>query len=144
MDHLIELKVVHRLESLNAWTTCCDTNHDSAPVFVICDDCGNVKEHIDLNLNLSLQNISKKSGFVAERPIIEIHGRCEDCDTGTGGWGKMREKIKVPVTLLTGFIKSEKPIYWIDQNKIGVLPSHFKMLTRMMRGLLSVKSELHE
>ena len=79
LDRLIELKVVHRLESLNAWTTCCDANHESAPIFVICDDCGDVKEHIDTNLNQSIENISRKSGFVAERPIIEIHGRCGEC-----------------------------------------------------------------
>ena len=83
LDRLIELRVVHRLESLNAWTTCCDANHESAPVFVICDDCGNVKEHIDTNLNRSIENISKKSGFLAKRPIVEIHGRCEDCSPKT-------------------------------------------------------------
>ena len=83
LDRLIDLKVVHRLESLNAWTTCCDANHDSAPIFVICDDCGDVKEHIDTNVSRSIENISKKSGFTAERPIVEIHGRCGDCSPET-------------------------------------------------------------
>ena len=83
LDSLIEFKVVHRLESLNAWTTCCDANHDSAPIFVICDNCGDVKEHIDTNLNRSIENISKKSGFTAEKPIVEIHGRCVDCSPKT-------------------------------------------------------------
>ncbi len=80
LDRLIELRVVHRLESLNAWTTCCDAIHLSAPVFVICDDCGNVEEHIDTSLNSNLEKISKRSGFVPEKPIIEIHGRCEECE----------------------------------------------------------------
>ena len=83
LESLIELKVVHRLESLNAWTTCCDADHDSAPIFIICDDCGDVKEHIDTNLNRSIEDISKKSGFTAERPIVEIHGRCGDCSPKT-------------------------------------------------------------
>tara|TARA_B100001057_G_C22300901_1_gene738214 strand:- start:124 stop:528 length:405 start_codon:yes stop_codon:yes gene_type:complete len=83
LDSLIELKVVHRLESLNAWTTCCDASHDTAPIFVICDDCGDVKEHIDTNLNRSIENISEKNGFTAERPIVEIHGRCHDCSPKT-------------------------------------------------------------
>ena len=83
LESLIELKVVHRLESLNAWTTCCDANHDSAPIFVICDDCGDVQEHIDTDLNRSIEKISKKSGFTAERPIVEIHGRCGDCSPKT-------------------------------------------------------------
>jgi Fur family zinc uptake transcriptional regulator len=83
LDRLIGLKVVHRLESLNAWTTCCDADHDSPPIFIICDDCGDVKERIDTGLNRSIENISKKSGFTAERPIVEIHGRCGDCSPKT-------------------------------------------------------------
>ena len=83
LESLIELKIVHRLESLNAWTTCCDADHDSAPIFEICDDCGDVKEHIDSDLNRRIENISKKSGFTAEKPIVEIHGRCGDCSPKT-------------------------------------------------------------
>ena len=83
LESLIELKVVHRLESLNAWTTCCDADHDSAPIFVICDDCGDVKEHIDTGFNRSIEKISKRSGFTAEKPIVEIHGRCGDCSPKT-------------------------------------------------------------
>ena len=79
LDRLIELRVVHRLESLNAWTTCCDANHASVAVFVICDDCGNVEEHIDAGLSSSMENIAKQTGFVPKRPVFEIHGRCGNC-----------------------------------------------------------------
>ena len=82
LDQLIELKVVHRLESLNAWTLCCDAKHDSTPVFAICDDCGSVNEYFDENLNNNIAKISKQSGFVADRSIIEIHGRCDQCEAG--------------------------------------------------------------
>ena len=81
LDRLIELRVVHRLESLNAWTTCCDADHASAAVFVICDDCGNVEEHLDAGLSLNMENIAKRSGFVPKRPVFEIHGRCGDCES---------------------------------------------------------------
>ena len=80
LDQLIELKIVHRLESLNAWTLCCDAEHDSTPVFAICNDCGIVKEYFDETLSSNIANISKQSGFVADRSIIEIHGRCEQCE----------------------------------------------------------------
>ena len=80
LDQLIELKVVHRLESLNAWTLCCDAEHDATPVFAICNDCGNVKEYLDETLSSNIANISEQSGFVADRSIIEIHGRCEQCE----------------------------------------------------------------
>ena len=81
LDRLIELRVAHRLESLNAWTTCCDADHASAAVFVICDDCGNVEEHIDSSLSSNMENIAKQSGFVPKRPVFEIHGRCGECDS---------------------------------------------------------------
>ena len=80
LDQLIELKIVHRLESLNAWTLCCDAEHDSTPVFAICNDCGDVKEYFDEALSRNIANISKQSGFVADRSIIEIHGRCDQCE----------------------------------------------------------------
>ena len=84
LDQLIELKIVHRLESLNAWTLCCDAEHDSTPVFAICNDCGNVKEYFDETLSSNIANISKQSGFVADRSIIEIHGRCDQCEPTQG------------------------------------------------------------
>ena len=80
LDQLIELKIVHRLESLNAWTLCCDAEHDSTPVFAICNDCGIVKEYFDETLSSNIANISKQSGFVADRSIIEINGRCDQCE----------------------------------------------------------------
>ena len=80
LDQLIELKIVHRLESLNAWTLCCDAEHDSTPVFAICNDCGIVKEYFDETLSSNIANISKQGGFVADRSIIEIHGRCDQCE----------------------------------------------------------------
>ena len=83
-DQLIERKIVHRLESLNAWTLCCDAEHDSTPVFAICNDCGIVTECFDENLSSNIQKISERSGFVADRSIIEIHGRCDQCETGRG------------------------------------------------------------
>ena len=84
LDQLIELRIVHRLESLNAWTLCCDAAHDSTPVFAICNDCGIVTECFDENLSSNIQKISKRSGFVADRSIIEIHGRCDQCETSQG------------------------------------------------------------
>ena len=81
LDQLIELKIVHRLESLNAWTLCCDAEHDSTPVFAICNDCGNVNEYFDENLSNNIAKISRRRGFAADRSIIEIHGRCNECET---------------------------------------------------------------
>ena len=71
--------LIHKVESLNAWTLCCGEHHANPPVFEICDDCGNVTEHFDRQLVKSLNSMSERSGFMPDRSIIEIHGRCDDC-----------------------------------------------------------------
>ena len=82
LEQLAELGLVHRLESLNAWTVCCKNEHKDPPVFAICDDCGNVTEYFDEQLVQGIASLSQRKGFVAERSIIEIHGLCDACGTG--------------------------------------------------------------
>ncbi len=72
---------VHRIESLNAWTACCEPHHASPPVFEICACCGGVAEHVVRHLCGELQMISSESGFAPDHFVIEIHGRCSDCST---------------------------------------------------------------
>ena len=79
LDQLIELRLVHRLESLNAWTVCCDNHHKETPVFAICNDCGIVTEYFDEQLSKDISQLSERSGFVPERSVIEIHGQCDKC-----------------------------------------------------------------
>lgn len=82
LDQLIELRLVHRLESLNAWTVCCDNHHKETPVFAICNDCGIVTEYFDEQLSNDISELSERSGFVPERSVIEIHGQCDKCGLG--------------------------------------------------------------
>jgi Fur family zinc uptake transcriptional regulator len=72
---------IHRIESLKAWTTCCDPNHEEAAVFEICKDCGNVTEHINKRLMKTLAALSERSGFSPKHSVMEIHGSCKDCET---------------------------------------------------------------
>ena len=81
LDQLASFGLVHKLESLNSWTSCCSDHHANPPVFEICNDCGNVTEHFDKELLKNLSNVSERSGFIPDRSIIEIHGRCDDCGT---------------------------------------------------------------
>lgn len=79
LDQLIEQRLVHRLESLNAWTVCCGNHHKDTPVFAICDDCGSVTEYFDKKLSSGITFLSQRSGFMPDRSIIEIHGQCDKC-----------------------------------------------------------------
>ena len=80
---LLEDGHVHRIESLNAWTVCRKPHHSGAAVFEICDGCGHVTEHVASNLARDIAALSTDSGFVPDRSVIEIHGRCSDCGPNT-------------------------------------------------------------
>ena len=79
LEQLAGQGLVHKIESLNSWTSCCGEHQANPPVFEICNDCGNVTEQFDRELVKSLSSMSERSGFIPDRSIIEIHGRCDDC-----------------------------------------------------------------
>jgi len=79
LDQLAEKGLVHRLESLNAWTVCCAETHQGTPIFSICNDCGMVTEHLDEQLSSTIEALPVMSGFVPDRSIVEIYGLCNEC-----------------------------------------------------------------
>ena len=79
LDQLAEHGLVHRLESLNAWTLCCADHHQDTPIFAICNSCGTVAEHLDAGVAQTIAALPLKNGFVPNRSIIEIYGQCQDC-----------------------------------------------------------------
>lgn len=82
LEKLLDAGRVHRIESLNAWTVCCGGHDDTIPVFEICNDCGTVTEHIDAEFAHSIACLSERTGFAPNHSVLEIHGRCSDCNTG--------------------------------------------------------------
>ncbi len=81
LDKLNEKGLIHRIESLNAWTVCCGSHKNKIPVFEICNDCGDVKEHLDQKLTDNIKNLAIRTGFKANNPVLEIHGLCVSCST---------------------------------------------------------------
>ncbi|MEL6520746.1 MAG: Fur family transcriptional regulator [Pseudomonadota bacterium] len=79
LDKLLDAGKVHRIESLNAWTVCCGGHDEQSPVFAICDVCGLVTEYVDADFTNSIASLSKRTGFLPNHAIFEIHGRCSVC-----------------------------------------------------------------
>lgn len=79
LEQLLAAGRVHRIESLNAWTVCCDPSHTETPVFEICEHCGAVTEHVDARLAENIAALSSHSGFKPEHSVIEIRGSCCAC-----------------------------------------------------------------
>jgi len=73
--------LVHKLESLNAYVGC---PHPGAPhrsQFLICRQCGEVRELEDGAVERSLCSLLDAEGFRPERRVVEITGCCARCGT---------------------------------------------------------------
>jgi Fur family zinc uptake transcriptional regulator len=79
LDFLLDLGLVHRLASLNAFIGCTHPGHEHQSCFLICNSCGKAHE-MDVDPWFSeLNDAAKAQGFVAEQQITEIVGICTLC-----------------------------------------------------------------
>jgi len=79
LDLFVGANLARRVESANAYIANDhpDCLHDC--IFLICDNCGQAK-HIDNDkLPSGVRDAAKAAGFTAQRPVIEVRGRCEEC-----------------------------------------------------------------
>ena len=81
LDQLIDLGLVHRLESLNAFIVCSHMSCESsgATAFVICDKCETVQEICDESISNFLSSLARKTKIKASKSSIELHGLCNGC-----------------------------------------------------------------
>lgn len=81
LDKLVEIGMVHRLESLNSFVACrqpdCDTHETIA--FTICETCGQVAELSDVVLADHLKALAAATGFVLKKSTVELRGLCRTC-----------------------------------------------------------------
>ena len=79
LDFLVEMGLVHKLESLQSFLACGHWKHAHAAVFLICTNCGSVAE---LDAKGALAKLSQETQGVAFKPrstIIEVRGICAEC-----------------------------------------------------------------
>ena len=76
---LVERGQIHRLESLNAYVACQSEAHHQASVLSICEDCGIVEETFEPDIFSHLSWALEKTGFSAQRHMIELNGICASC-----------------------------------------------------------------
>ena len=82
LDFLLELGLIHRIESLNAYVGCNspDTSHPSQ--FLICRDCGAAAEISDTRLDRAISGLADDAGFSIVRRTVEVEGQCPNCQAG--------------------------------------------------------------
>lgn len=77
LDKLTGLGLVHRVDSLNAFRVCDCAHGKSAPGFMLCTCCGDVREFDAGKTVSSVQ--SKLKDFKIETPSLELKGLCARC-----------------------------------------------------------------
>ncbi len=85
LDFLMELGVVHRLESKRSFILC---RHPQAPhrvQFLICRSCGEVIEAEDARLAAATERLGDRLGFALDQRIVELTGLCGRCRTREAG-----------------------------------------------------------
>jgi Fur family transcriptional regulator, zinc uptake regulator len=80
LDLFVGANLARRVESVNAYVANAhpDCLHDC--IFLVCDSCGQATHLDDDSLSTGVRAAARKAGFAPERPVIEVHGRCADCD----------------------------------------------------------------
>ena len=80
LDFLLARRLIHKIESLNAFIPCIDPAHGShSAQFLICRTCGAVVEVEDRAISRALGNAVARQGFHATHALIEVTGECAAC-----------------------------------------------------------------
>jgi Fur family zinc uptake transcriptional regulator len=80
LDLFVGANLARKVESANAYVANDhpDCLHDC--IFLICDNCGQAKHIDDDALSVGVRAAAEKAGFAPARPVIEVRGRCGDCE----------------------------------------------------------------
>gem|GEM_PF-24172 len=89
LDFLLEQGLIHRLETLHAFIGCIHPEHPHASQFLICSDCGGVRELEDASIQSSLQEAAVRSDFIPKRRVVEVIGTCAACAHRADAGGTM-------------------------------------------------------
>nr|WP_298414718.1 Fur family transcriptional regulator [uncultured Halomonas sp.] len=79
LESLMREGWVHRLETLNAYTSCSLGCLHGCTAFAICERCGHIDELVDSDLNGVLDSLAQGHQFSLESTTIEMRGKCSTC-----------------------------------------------------------------
>ena len=83
LDKLLELGMVHRIESMNSFVACrqekCHGKNKEINLFTICKICGDVQELLSNGLKNIVKSLSKDNNFLLKCSVLELNGVCSKC-----------------------------------------------------------------
>jgi Fur family zinc uptake transcriptional regulator len=80
LDLFVGANLARRVESANAYVANAHPGclHDC--IFLICDNCGQTVHIDDDSLSDGVREAAESAGFSSARPVIEVRGKCGDCE----------------------------------------------------------------
>ena len=79
LDKLVELGKIHKVESLNSFIICNNSNCASNTAFTICERCGKVKEIKNNNLTEGVNELVRENKLNISRYNLEFYVVCKTC-----------------------------------------------------------------
>jgi Fur family zinc uptake transcriptional regulator len=79
LDFLLSAGLVHRVESINAFTVCHDLTQCQHGILVVCQQCGSVTELHQPKLRQALVAQIQDAGYRLASDEIELKGLCATC-----------------------------------------------------------------
>lgn len=79
LDFLLDLGLIHRIASLNAFVGCSHPHDTHDGQFLICTSCYSYAELNTEAINRAIAGSASDSGFLAQRHTVEIMGLCPRC-----------------------------------------------------------------
>ena len=79
LDKLVELGIIHKIESQNSFIACSNSNCASNTAFTICRKCGDVKEIKNNHLFEQVSDLGNKNRLKVQRFNLEFYVDCNGC-----------------------------------------------------------------
>ena len=79
LNQLLERRLIHRVESLNAYVACRQQHDLGNTAFTVCEECGSVEELESAGIVARLREDAEKSKFSLKQAVVELKGKCNVC-----------------------------------------------------------------
>lgn len=79
LDLFVGANLARRVETANAYVVNAHPGCVHDCIFLVCDKCGQTIHVDDDRVAGDVRKAARRSGFMPERPVIEVRGRCAGC-----------------------------------------------------------------
>lgn len=79
LEGLVDRRLIHRIETLNAYLYCEHGPHAEDAAFAVCSRCGKVDEITLAKVSPELARSARRIGFAIHTAHVELSGLCKSC-----------------------------------------------------------------